>query len=543
MQFGDTLYGAVKNGVLVLSGYIASVTTEHGSLVIKDGIKGNVAERTYSRAHCPISRIISTQTEGYISFSAVRWLHEIGASIAHLHYDGTPLLVSVPQHAVPAAIQRKQALLTLDTPLGAAIARRLLLSKAMMQVALMDLYAAPRADEARDYVQRLMPDTPILKCEHTNSDQEKLNTEREPLVSSGDLPGLTRETPFLLNDALGAEGIVSLLYWQSLADRPVNFGLRQNIPDHWRTFGARHSPLTSNARTAVTPGNALLNYIYGVCASELSISLHALGINPALGLLHTDKDDRASLAYDLIEPARPLIDRWFFHWLQSMTFSKRDFIEGTRGEIRIMRPLSTHLAMTASLWRGLSEQLAGWFFRCLESERVPPLKLTFVDIKRDVSRRAIRWTIANAIQRPIPTTCRECGKTLPERRRKFCSNECQRSWYGGTTAGLAGAKRAQAARAATGVKRRPNTVTVKAMPLRAWRLQPGWTAAADAEIWQWFKAVVLPLLSNVRPSDLQRATGVSKQYAIELRQGVKIPHPRHVRLIADFVGVEYPFQI
>jgi hypothetical protein len=72
VQFTDALYGTVKNGVIVLSGYVASVTTEHGQLVIKDGIKGNVVERTYSRAHCPISRIISTQSEGYISFNAIR---------------------------------------------------------------------------------------------------------------------------------------------------------------------------------------------------------------------------------------------------------------------------------------------------------------------------------------------------------------------------------------------------------------------------------------------------------------------------------------
>lgn len=98
MQFRDTLYGTVKNGTLVLSGYVASVAVESGELVIKDGIKGNVIERRFTRATCPISRLISTQSEGSISFAAVRWLNGISASIVHRNYDGTPLLVGVPHH-------------------------------------------------------------------------------------------------------------------------------------------------------------------------------------------------------------------------------------------------------------------------------------------------------------------------------------------------------------------------------------------------------------------------------------------------------------
>jgi hypothetical protein len=60
MRFDDALYGTAKNGVITLAGYVASVTVEHGSLLIKDGLKGNVVERRFSRAACPITRLIST---------------------------------------------------------------------------------------------------------------------------------------------------------------------------------------------------------------------------------------------------------------------------------------------------------------------------------------------------------------------------------------------------------------------------------------------------------------------------------------------------
>src|ERR1700730_269471 len=165
------------------------------------------------------------------------------------------------------------------------------------------------------------------------------------------------------------------------------FGRSQQVPDYWRTFGLRRSIRTGVARNAVNPANALLNYLYGVMASEITIALHAVGLDPALGIMHTDRDNRASLAYDLIEPVRPILDRWFFQWLQSTTFSRRDFIEDMSGGVRVMRPLSSHL-MTAAVWRGLAHQLVHWFYKRLSTGSVSGLKLSFIDVGGEVGRRA-----------------------------------------------------------------------------------------------------------------------------------------------------------
>jgi CRISPR-associated endonuclease Cas1 len=509
MQFHDTLYGDVKNGVLVLSGYIANVTVEHEMLLVRDGIKGGVIERRFGRAHCPISRLISTQADGYISFDAIRWLHGTGASLAHLNYDGTPLVVSVPRHAVPAALRRKQAALSVESGLGASIARCLIRSKVAGQIEVLRHFSAQAAAaEANAFAARITPH-----------------------ISASEL--------------LGIEGMVSSVYWQSLASRPLRFGRRQSVPDHWKSFGARRSTLTGDPRGAVTPGSGMLNYLYSVAASEITIALYAIGLDVSLGILHTDKDNRASLTYDLLETARSILDLWYFHWLQSATFSKRDFIEGANGAVRITRPLSSHLAMTAGLWRGLAEQLAQWFYQCLSTERIPGLKLTFVDVESYAKRRAARWSLGNALQRPVPTTCAECGKALPEKRRKFCSNDCMRLYYGGAPAeaGLAALKRARTARAASGGKRRPKAGTDNAMSRRDWRRQPGWTPTLDDEMRRWFVASLLPALSRVRPADIRRATGLGETYSVMVKHGAKIPHPRLHRLLAEVAGLEYPFAI
>lgn len=53
--------------------------------------------------------------------------------------------------------------------------------------------------------------------------------------------------------------------------------------------------------------NAALSFLYTVLLGECVTALHACGLDPAIGLLHSDQDNRPSLALDLIEEFRPLI--------------------------------------------------------------------------------------------------------------------------------------------------------------------------------------------------------------------------------------------
>jgi hypothetical protein len=273
------------------------------------------------------------------------------------------------------------------------------------------------------------------------------------------------------------EGMASVVYWRALFKTPLLFGKRQTVPDHWCALGTRHSTITGTPRGAVTPGNALLNYFYSVLASEITIALHAAGLDPALGILHADKDDRASLAYDLIEPARPILDRWFLRWLAEITFSKRDFNEDIHGHIRVMYPLNAHLAMTAALWRTIADSLAQWVYARLSGEKTT-LKLPDAHLyARHAARRALRWNIGRAVQRPIPLTCAECGKALPSRRRKFCSAACATDWHSGKpyTAGLTAIAKARAERAAAGERTAAPGHRIAAQSIREWRRMPGWS--------------------------------------------------------------------
>src|SRR5207248_8508759 len=115
-------------------------------------------------------------------------------------------------------------------------------------------------------------------------------------------------------------------YWNAWENIPVAFSRRdaRAIPAHWQYFGTRSSVLTSSPRKAASPGNALLNYLYAILEAESCLAAIAVGCDPAMGVVHTDRS-RNSFACDLMEPARPHVDLYLLKLLRSQTFNRSDF--------------------------------------------------------------------------------------------------------------------------------------------------------------------------------------------------------------------------
>jgi hypothetical protein len=192
--------------------------------------------------------------------------------------------------------------------------------------------------------------------------------------------------------------------------------------------------------------------------------------------------------------------------------------------------------MTAPLWRGIAEQLAQWFYNQLatgENARSAatekPIRLKFVDVEQDARRRAARWKLGNTLQRPIPNTmCAECGKVLRIRGRRFCTDTCRLSYYGG---------KLPAHVTAIGARAR----AAKAIEDQLWREQPGWSPARDAAMKKWYKAKVLPRMRAVSAATIQKSIGAGQSSSFDIRFGRKVPHPRCYRTLAALVSVEYPY--
>jgi hypothetical protein len=185
--------------------------------------------------------------------------------------------------------------------------------------------------------------------------------------------------------------------------------------------------LTGRPHRASTPGNALFNYLYGVLAGEMTVALFAVGLDPGIGMFHSDIDRRSSLALDAIEAARPYVDYWLVEYLASFVFANRDLTELPDGEAPLAHPLNSQFAHTAALWRKVCEPVADWHARSFGrtagiTQTEAALNGAGVTVRtffasgqchRSMSFRGLR-------EIPVPRTCHECGKALTSRQSKFC---------------------------------------------------------------------------------------------------------------------------
>lgn len=104
----------------------------------------------------------------------------------------------------------------------------------------------------------------------------------------------TSPSPTWASRVMGQEGATARAYWRALSS---------GLPSEWQFDGRSRRP----ARDAY---NALTNYCYGILYARVERAIFAAGLDPHLGVLHADEYDRPTLAYDLIEPFRPWVDRF-----------------------------------------------------------------------------------------------------------------------------------------------------------------------------------------------------------------------------------------
>lgn len=91
---------------------------------------------------------------------------------------------------------------------------------------------------------------------------------------------------------MGLEGALSRAYWKEVSAA---------LPEEWAFT-------TRSRRPATSAFNALLNYAYGMLYHEVEVAILTSGFDPSQGILHADGYQRSALAFDLVEPFRPVID-------------------------------------------------------------------------------------------------------------------------------------------------------------------------------------------------------------------------------------------
>jgi CRISPR-associated protein Cas1 len=120
-----------------------------------------------------------------------------------------------------------------------------------------------------------------------------------------------------------------------------------------------------NRRPPRDPVNACLSLGYTLAHFEAVRAAHAAGLDPFLGFFHEIAFARESLACDLIEPIRPLVDAWVWDMFRSRGLRAEHFIldKGAcllekAGRARFYERFEHSLVSAASRLRGYCRLLA-----------------------------------------------------------------------------------------------------------------------------------------------------------------------------------------
>jgi CRISPR-associated endonuclease Cas1 len=133
------------------------------------------------------------------------------------------------------------------------------------------------------------------------------------------------------------EARAAAVYFRAWRKIPVNWKWtnRHVIPQQWLSVGQRESFFSKTNRHPTHPVNALLNYAYRMLESQVQIAAVSSGLDPTIGFLHANRQGRAALVYDLMEPLRPEVDRSILRFVTSNTFTPKDFLLGQKGVCRL----------------------------------------------------------------------------------------------------------------------------------------------------------------------------------------------------------------
>jgi CRISPR-associated endonuclease Cas1 len=497
---------AISHGICVADGYGLRVSVERRHLVVADGVGRARRVRRFARATHGLSRLVVLGSTGTLSLEALQWCEQLGIGVAVLATDGTRLLTSVPRRSDDARLRRIQAQAP-DLSVGLDLARSLIADKCVGQARV--LTARLAADEEASQVLTLA---------------EALDS-----VTS-------------IDEVRGIEASAAALYWQSWSGRSEcapRFAAKdlKAVPLHWTRFEGRRSVLASanGNRKAERPMNALTNYCYALLEIEAILSCHVMGLDPGLGLIHNDARGRDSLALDLMEPIRPVVDNFVLDLLERRTFRRSDFTETVDGHCRILAPLTHELAEMMPMWAAalapVAERTAHTLGQVMAGKYVPVTPLT-TDRHRHAqavvkARKTANGTVAASTtirQRaskksgPASWSCPDCGAPVTNHRHVRCDRCIAADPR--QTPELRGRRGAAIA------------VRKRVLELETKVALPEW---ADES---WYRTTILPRLADHTLREIMEVAGCSKSSASTLRSGRYAPHRAVWRALAHLSGVD-----
>mgnify|MGYP006284081959 CR=1 FL=1 len=159
-----------------------------------------------------------------------------------------------------------------------------------------------KMDNQIGFIKKLLSKRPKIK----NMYDSKINKMNDLKVKLTKLEGKLSKNSQSIR---GYEGNLSKHYFKIISEL---------IPQKYKFSGRSTKP-------AKDPFNASINYGYGILYGKVEKALIIAGLDPYIGLLHSDNYNKKSLVFDFIEPFRILIEEPVFYLFSRHKFNENHF--------------------------------------------------------------------------------------------------------------------------------------------------------------------------------------------------------------------------
>lgn len=253
------------------------------------------------KARVPIHKLQGLVCFGQVSISPYLMAHcaENGITITYLNQYGKFLARVEGPISGNVLLRRTQHLTGADKNKSVVIARTMLSGKLYNQCAVLKRYL-------RDYGDQ--PDAETMQAELSTA-EKRLSRCLQQLADCDSIDTL-----------MGREGEAAQIY----------FGVFKHLirqPDF--DFDARRR------RPPTDPINALLSFCYTLLTHDCRSALETTGLDPASGFLHQLRSGRPSLALDLAEEFRPMVDRFVLSLINKRQLGLKDFETWPNGSVTL----------------------------------------------------------------------------------------------------------------------------------------------------------------------------------------------------------------
>lgn len=240
-----------------------------------------------------IEKILVT-TSALITTDALKLAIENNIDVVFLEYNGKPFARVWHSKLGSITTIRRHQLKLNELPIGTEFVKEWITQKIDNQINHLNKLKLNRSDEKIELI-----DEAIKDIEEHKSILSTLNN-----VPIDNIRG-TME---------GHEGYCAKKYFNTLGEL---------IPEKYKFKGRSKNPASDEF-------NCMLNYAYGILYSRVESSCIIAGLDPYIGIMHTDNYNRTALVFDLIEMYRGYMDEVVFS-LFSKRKVKQDMFDKVEG--------------------------------------------------------------------------------------------------------------------------------------------------------------------------------------------------------------------